>query len=310
MRFYHQKGQSMEIFSLCLHDGTPMKGHRWPVEDPVANFCLITGMQEHSARYDTLAKYLNEKKIEVYVLDALGQGLNAPKVEEQMRWPSDGFAKNVEGVALMCGLAKENGKPTIQAGHSMGSFITQRRLQLYPHVSDGTIIIGSNGGQKGLMSVASFLANIIVHKSNWNRPNPFLTNLALGGYSKAVKGAKTPIDWLSYDEENVRAYAQDEYCGYPPTGGFWKEFLRGLKEIWKTKQMKRVVLDERIFIIAGEEDPVGRNGKGPKWLLDRYSALGVERVSLKLYPKMRHEIVNEAEKEEVFADIANFILEK
>ena len=298
----------MEEFSLRLSDGTPMKGRHWPIEEPVANFCLITGMQEHSARYDELARYLNAKNVEVYVLDALGQGLNAPKVEEQMRWPSQGFAKNVEGVAAMCDLARKNGKPVIQAGHSMGSFITQRRLELYPHASDGTILIGSNGGQKGLMSVAFLLASLIVHSSNWDKPSPFLTNLSLGGYSKAVKNAKTPIDWLSYDEDNLRAYAQDDYCGYPPTGGFWKEFTRGLKEIWKTKEMKKVAHDERILIIAGEEDPVGQNGKGPKWLLDRYSSLGVERVSLKLYPKMRHEIVNEEKKEEVFEDIASFVL--
>lgn len=299
----------MEEFSLVLQDGRVMKGHHWPVANPVVNFCLITGMQEHSARYDGLARFLNGKGVEVYVLDAIGQGLNAKEVHEQMRWPEGGFAKNVEAVAKMCELARKNGKKVVQAGHSMGSFITQRRLQLYPTAADATILIGSNGGQKTLMSMGFCLASLIVHKKNWDKPNAFLQAISLDAYAKSVKDRESDLDWLSYDADNRQAYAEDPYCGHPATGGFWKEFLRGMKEIWKKKEMKKVATDRRILILAGDEDPVGQNGKGPKWLFDRYRALGNEEVALKLYPKMRHEIVNEIGREEVYDDIASFVLE-
>ena len=157
----------METFEVVLSDGTKMLGTSWLLESPKANFCLITGMQEYSARYQPFAEFLNQHGYSVYVLDALGQGKNAESVERQMIWPVGGFAKNVEGVARMCELAKKNGKPVIQGGHSMGSFITQRRLELYPHASDATILIGSNGGQKGLMTLGFMLACLIVHKKNW-----------------------------------------------------------------------------------------------------------------------------------------------
>lgn len=297
----------METFEVVLSDGTKMLGTSWLLESPKANFCLITGMQEYSARYQPLAEFLNQHGYSVYVLDALGQGKNAESVERQMIWPVGGFAKNVEGVARMCELAKKNGKPVIQGGHSMGSFITQRRLELYPHASDATILIGSNGGQKGLMTLGFIVASLIVHKKNWEKPNAFLTNLSLGAYSKAVKEAKTPVDWISYDEKNIEAYLADPYCGHPATGGFWKEFLRGLKEVWKTKEMKRIAKDERILIVAGAEDPVGQNGKGLEWLYAKYQKLGLKGTTLKLYPKMRHEIINETGKEEVYADILAFL---
>ena len=125
-----------------------------------------------------------------------------------------------------------------------------------------------------------------------------------------MKDAETELDWLSYDEENRKAYAAHPYCGFPPTGGFWKELLRGVRLIWTKKELKRVAKDEQIFIIAGEEDPVGQFGKGPTWLCTAYQKLGVRNVTVKLYPHMRHEITNETERGTVFMDIRDFVLGK
>ena len=63
-----------------------------------------------------------------------------------------------------------------------------------------------------------------------------------------------------------------------------------------------------ILIISGEDDPVGRMGKGPVWLWKKYRSLGLSGTVLKLYPHMRHEILNENGKERVYKDILTFIL--
>ena len=60
-------------------------------------------------------------------------------------------------------------------------------------------------------------------------------------------------------------------------------------------------------LLAGEEDPVGACGKGPKALLKMYKDLGVKDVSLVLYPHMRHEILNETERDKVVNDIIEFL---
>lgn len=297
-----------EVFEIHLPSGETLKGYHWPAEEAKANLTMITGMQEYALRYDGMAQYLNSRGINVWILDAFGQGLNAEKEEDLQKWPVDVFAKTVDAIHLMTQMAKENGLPTTQAGHSMGSFMTQSRLQRYPRSADKTMIIGSNGGQGGLMSVAYFLAKLLVHKSNWDKPNPFLTNLGVGAYGKAIKDRKTDLDWLSYDEENVQAYIADPYLGHMPTGGFWREFLKGMRLIWKKKSFANLSRDEVIYITAGEEDPVGQNGKGPRWLEEKYKSLGVKGVSSKYYPHMRHEIHNEIGKEQVLQDYADFIL--
>ncbi len=297
-----------EVFEIHLPSGETMKGYRWPAKEAKANLTMITGMQEYAFRYDNLAQYLNTRGINVWILDAFGQGLNAPSEGELQKWPTDAFAKTVDAIHLMNQMAKENGLPTTQAGHSMGSFMTQSRLQRYPHSADKTMIIGSNGGQAGLMSIAYTLSKILVHKSNWDKPNPTMTNLGVGAYGKGIKDRKTDLDWLSYDEENVQRYLADPYLGHMPTGGFWREFLKGMRLIWKNKSFANLAKDEVIYITSGEDDPVGQNGKGPRWLEQKYRSLGLTNVELKMYLHMRHEIHNEIGKEQVWQDFADFIL--
>lgn len=298
-----------EIFEILLPSGEKLKGNHWPAKQAKANFTMITGMQEYAARYDAVAKYLNGKGINVWILDAFGQGLNAEKEEDLQKWPKDAFAKTVDAIHLMNQMAKKNGLKTVQGGHSMGSFMTQSRLERYPHSSDATLIIGSNGGQAGLMKVAALLSKMLVNEKNWDKPNPTMTNLGLGGYSKAIKDRKTDLDWLSYDEENVKAYIADPYLGHPNTGGFWKEFLKGMATIWTKKSLSQIDKDEVIYLFAGAEDPVGRNGKGVTWLDKTYRKLGIEKVTTTIYPNMRHEIHNEKEKEKVWEDYAKAILD-
>lgn len=300
----------MDIFNIALPSGENVKGAKWLIEDGKANFVFITGMQEYAKRYARLAEFLNSKKINVWILDHFGQGLNAPTEDDLQKWPKDAFDKIVDALNLTIEEAKKNGLPTVQAGHSMGSFTTQARLEKYPLAADKTMIIGSNGGQGGLMSIAYLLAKMLVHKSNWDKPSKFFTNLGLGPYNKQIKNPRTPVDWLSYNEKNVDDYIADPYLGHMNTGGFWREFLKGMSQLWKKKNMQKVSKEEIIYITSGEEDPVGQNGKGVKWLEKAYKDLGVKNVTLKLYPHMRHEIHNEDDYKTVYNDWANFILGK
>ena len=50
------------------------------------------------------------------------------------------------------------------------------------------------------------------------------------------------------------------------------------------------------MFISGDEDPVGACGAGVHRAVEMYRRTGIERVSEKLYPGMRHEILNEPSK--------------
>lgn len=299
----------MEAFSVKVGNWV-QKGNCWKAEPATSNLVFMTGMQEHSERYDHLARYLNGFGISVYVLDAVGQGLNAPRPEDQQKWFKGAFDTNVSAAHQKVMELKEETKlPTFIMGHSMGSFMTQRYLELFPDSADKVVIWSSNGPRRMKMACAYMLASILTNKRNWDKPSKFISNASFGPYARTVKNRKTDVDWLSYDEENVKDYIADPYCGAENTHGFWKEFLRGMNELYKKKNLKKVSKNEKILIVAGEEDPVGEMGKGPRRLKEMYEKLGVSNVTIFMFPHMRHEIHNETEKHLVYKVLSDFLID-
>lgn len=299
----------MEAFSVKVGNWV-QKGNCWKAEPATSNLVFMTGMQEHSERYDHLARYLNDFGISVYVLDAVGQGLNAPRPEDQQKWFKGAFDTNVSAAHQKVMELKEETKlPTFIMGHSMGSFMTQRYLELFPDSADKVVIWSSNGPRRIKMACAYMLASILTNKRNWDKPSKFISNASFGPYARTVKNRKTDVDWLSYDEENVKDYIADPYCGAENTHGFWKEFLRGMNELYKKKNLKKVSKNEKILIVAGEEDPVGEMGKGPRRLKEMYEKLGVSNVTIFMFPHMRHEIHNETEKHLVYKVLSDFLID-
>ena len=62
--------------------------------------------------------------------------------------------------------------------------------------------------------------------------------------------------------------------------------------------------DLPVLVIAGADDPVGSYGAGPAQVAQRLQKAGVQDVTLKLYDGLRHEILNEACREQVYSDVA------
>ena len=61
------------------------------------------------------------------------------------------------------------------------------------------------------------------------------------------------------------------------------------------------------MLISGADDPVGTNGRGVLTVSDNLVDAGFEPQVI-LYPGMRHEILNEIGREEVYEDMKNFVL--
>ncbi len=298
----------MAIFEVKDKSGFVQKGNEYLIEKPKAHLLIITGMDEHSSRYESFARELNKVGYSVHVLDHWGQGENAKSIEEQQQWPIGAWKMTQKSLNNKVNELRKDGLPVYLMGHSMGSFAVQNYLINYPHTVDKAIIMASNGKNNKLtIAMGNQLAKLLTTKKNWNKHAKFLENLSIGAYAKSIKNRKSDLDWLSYNEENRKNYAADPYCGHENTFGFFHEFMAGLNELYKKKNLKRISPEEHILLVAGDEDPVGACGKGPKALEEMYKKLGVKDVSLILYPHMRHEILNETDSFKVVNDIISFL---
>lgn len=299
---------SKRMISIKTVNNDVLSGYAWEVDEPKGCLFIATGMEEYAGRYDSFANFFNEAGYNVFCIDYYGQGLNVKDEKELGCVPASSFSKFVRVLDDLVKKYSIKGLPVIVFGHSMGSFIVQDYIQRYANHAHKAIICGSDGDNNKLAYNFGYaLARMVCKFRGENRKGKFLKSLAIGSFAKSVKHRKTDCDWLSYNEDNVNKYIADPMCGMGSSNGFYKELLKGNHRLYKSKFLNKINKDLKILVTAGEEDPVGHKGKGPRRLEKMYKELGVKDVTLKLYPHMRHEIHNETGREEVLKDFLAFI---
>lgn len=296
------------LISIKTVNNDVLSGFAWETKEPKGCLFIVTGMEEYADRYDSFAKFFCENGYNVYSIDYYGQGENVKNESELGIVPRSAFSKFVRVLDDLVKKFAIKGLPVIVFGHSMGSFIVQDYIQRYANHATKAIICGSDGDESKLAYKFGYqLARLICKVRGETRKAKFLKSLAIGSYAKAIKHRETECDWLSYDKGNVERYIADPKCGSGSSNGFYRELLKGNHRLYKNKFLAKINKDLHILVTAGEEDPVGKCGKGPRRLEKMYKNLGVKDVSLKLYPNMRHEIHNEIGKEQVLKDFLEFI---
>lgn len=284
-----------------------------PESSPVGVVQIAHGVAEHIARYDGFARYLAENGFVVAGMDHLGHGKSASNPEHQGYFGEFGGWELVVGdMRKLYERMREQhfGLPVFMLGHSMGSFLTRTYIIRYHDGPDGAIIVGT-GQQSGLtVSGGLAVANRIIKSRGASHKSQFLNNMAFAGYNNRFKPNRTEFDWLSRDNDVVDAYIADPDCGYVASAGLFRDMLTGVKYITSMKNLDRINTDLPIYFLAGDADPVGDYGKGVVRAYNSFLKAGLTDVSLKLYHGARHEILNETNKTEVYADILAWLRSK
>ena len=295
-------------FYFPSSDGkTSIHAVEWlPEGDPIGVYQIAHGVAEYALRYEPFAEFLNSKGFVVVANDHIGHGLSVAEGAAALYFgEKDGWTHVVDD---MFELRKRTGQkypglPYFLMGHSMGSFLTRTYLIRYPGSVKAAIIMGT-GQQPGYMVAGGRLAaKVIGKKSGYDKFNETVDGLAFGAYNKPFEPKRTNYDWLSANEENVDKYIADPLCGGGATTGLFLEMLGGIGFVGKQSNVEKMDKNIPILFISGEMDPVGDLGKGVRKAYESFRKAGVKDVELKLYPGLRHEILNEKEKDQVYADI-------
>ena len=136
------------------------------------------------------------------------------------------------------------------------------------------------------------------------KPNKILNYLTFNSYNK---GYQFENEWLSKNPSNISIYNDDELCGFTFTTNGFINLYKLLKRAFNAKLYQVQNKNLEIFLIAGDNDPVIQNTKKFKQLEQFLNKIGYKNTQSKLYPDLRHEILNEKEYENIYRDILNFI---
>lgn len=297
---------SFEKIIIKANDGYELDCKLYDHENPKAVVKFIHGMEEHQDRYIPFAERLQQEGYAVLTANLRGHGPNAPLLSHIA--DKNGHKLLIEDEQVFIKYLKEHypDKPIYLFGHSMGTIIARTLLQT--NSKDFTkVALSGYPNPQGVASVGVFLSNFIGLFKKKTGHSKLINNMVIGGFAKAVPNAKTPIDWLSYNEDNVKRYAEDEYCGVEFTIGSYNALFHIVAAINKPKLYKDVNNELPILLISGEEDPCTSGEKGRKDSLDRLTKAGFKNIEVVTLEHMRHEILNENDKEVTYKAIIDFL---
>ena len=82
-----------------------------------------------------------------------------------------------------------------------------------------------------------------------------------------------------------------------------KMLAMSVQDRYRGHQDSKVPKDLPVFMVSGADDPVGDLGEGVKKVYHMFKEAGVDDLTYRLYETDRHEILNETDRDQVYADI-------
>lgn len=301
----------MEELTLHMADGFKVYvSIRKPAGKPIGHIHILHGMAEHSGRYDEAAAYFVSKGYVVSAHDHRGHGKTSAMNGKRGHFGDEaGFDHVVSDVYEVVTHVKK-AYPTerfILIGHSMGSFIARRFIQLHGEVVD-LVALSGTGDDGGIPRFGGQALGFIFGKQKgYSEQNPLLNELVFGGFNRRINKPLTTFDWLSKNPTHVFSYLSDEYCGFIPTTQFFLDLFHGLGVIHDPSEIAKIPKKLPILLFSGTEDPVGNHGKALWKVAKQYEAAGISRVTVCLFEDGRHELLNDSSRPEVIQAVREWI---
>lgn len=268
---------------------------------------IVHGMCEYKERYEGFIDYLTQNGYIVFAHDHRGHG-GSVTANENLGYFGD---KNGEAIVDDAALVTDEirrlypGLSVTLFGHSMGSLVVRAYIQKYEEKIDKLIVCGSPS-KNSLAGFGLMLNGVISAFRGKKYRSRLMANASTGGGDDKFPGEGKNA-WLTRDKMVVEKYNADEKCNFVFSCNGFSNLLHLVKNAYKKKKYPAKHSDLPIFFMAGADDPV--IGSEKKWLAAQQFLrdVGYKNVTGKSYPKMRHEILNELGKEEVYADALAFI---
>jgi alpha-beta hydrolase superfamily lysophospholipase len=265
-------------------DGARLFRRSWLPREPRRVVAVVHGLAEHSGRYDHVGAWLAARDCAVHAFDHRGHGRS-----EGPRGHVATFSQLLDDLeAFLQILRREHPPelPVVLLGHSMGGLLTaallcERKPDVFAAVLSGAPL------------------EVPEHFWRWRaRAARLLRRLAP---QLRISTGVSP-DALSRDPEVGRAYARDELVFRRITVTMATELLDAVVRTAAGGFQVQVPL----LLLHGEADPLCA-ARGSRSFHGQLLGAGHR---LRIYPQLRHEVLNEPEQEQVLDDLLAWLLER
>ena len=242
---------------------------------------IVHGMSEYKERYIPFMEYMAERKYISVIHDHRGHGKSV---------------RSKEDLGYMF-------------GHSMGSLAVRAYAAHHDGCMDMLIVCGSPS-YNAFRPVGVALAKAGKTVFGPKHSAGLIEMMSFGSYAMRFKKEKNRFSWICSDPQVVQDYSDSEYCGFTFTDDAYLALFDLMKRAYDVKHWKCTKPEMPVLFISGAEDPCMGNVRQFAKAVRAMRCAGYRDVRGKLYPGMRHEILNEKDREKVYHDIFTYICKK
>ena len=278
-----------------------------PIEKPRAVVFLAHGLCGCKERFLPFMEYLAQNGIACVANDHRGHGSSILN-EEDRGYTYEGGAKaivmDMEVVANYICQQYQN-VPITLLGHSMGSLAARAFLKHNETHLDRVIICGSPSPNP-MAPIGRGIINIMHKKDNGKHRPEMLQKFTSKSYNRKFKHEGYQA-WTCSDANVRKQFANDPRCNFTITVDQAKTLMDLFKETYSKKDWYVSKPTLPIIFMSGEDDPCMISTKKFEKTIKHIENCGYCNVQKITYPHMRHEILNEVNKQIVWEDVLDFI---
>jgi alpha-beta hydrolase superfamily lysophospholipase len=299
-----------EISFQSYNERDTVKGWIYtPVLPPKAIVQVVHGFGEHSRRYLHLILQMLDAGFVVAADDHVGHGATAAANNTWGDYGYKGYATTTEDEKTLHDLVTKQypGLPFFMFGHSWGSMIARDFTVKHGDLLHGVIYCGTTALRENTVALSNKLKKL-VDTGHGSETEPSYLGELLKDFNSRYKEVKTANDWIAVDRNVVADHAHDPLNNFRKTPNI--QALYDFSQLWVdigSREWAEKVPDIPVYLISGDQDPVGNYGEGVYQIANWLSQTG-KRVTTKIYSGYRHEIHNEPPiRNEVETGIIQFI---
>lgn len=277
-------------------------------EHPRGLLQIVHGMAEHRRRYYDFMEYCAEQGLAVIIHDHRGHGDSIKAENDLGYFYEDGARGMIDDAHQVTEYFKNQfpGLPLTLLGHSMGSLVVRCCMKTYDADVDGLIVCGSPSKRFGV-GAGKLLVRLLQLVQGDRHRSKFVSNTFNNLLAKKYLHEGSVNSWIASDPAVVAAYDADKRNGFTFTLNGYENLFTLSAETYSPKGWQMHHPDLPIFFIAGADDPCIIGPQDFQKAVNFMRTRGYQNVSDKLYPGLRHEILNERGKQEVWNDVVTWI---
>lgn len=269
---------------------------------------LVHGMTEYKERYLPFMQYLAKNGYRCVMHDHRGHGESVKSADDLGYMYDGGWRALVDDVRIVNNWIRRQypGTKIVLFGHSMGSLAVRSFVRRYDSRVDALIVCGSPS-----YNPAVFAGMALAKVEGWimgsHHRSRLLTSIAFGAMNKQYADEGLKNAWLCCNRKVVEAYNADPKCNYLFTDNGYFNLFGLMRDCYNLDGwvMRNSTLP--VLFISGGDDGCRVNDRAFARAVDAMRRVGYRRVSSHLFPRMRHEILNEINSAEVWKYVLDAI---